>query len=80
MKQVPESDDDILRWPQVQPLTGAPHRSTVNRRERKGTFPKRIRLGPNSVGWRRGDIKKWIAERMADETTVPRPGQKKKTA
>ena len=25
--------------------------STINRKEKDGQFPRRVRLGPNSVGW-----------------------------
>jgi len=40
--------------------------TTVWRLERKGEFPKRLRLGPKSVGWRYGDVLRWI-ESKAEE-------------
>lgn len=35
------------------------------RYERAGLAPKRIRLGPNSIGWLKHEIDAWIAERAA---------------
>lgn len=36
------------------------------RMEKAGKFPKRIRLGPNRVGWSLGEIVEWIEARMAE--------------
>ena len=36
------------------------------RMEKAGKFPKRIRLGPNRVGWSLGEIVEWIETRMAE--------------
>jgi predicted DNA-binding transcriptional regulator AlpA len=33
--------------------------------EKRGQFPKRIRLGPNSVAWRLDEIQTWIETRSA---------------
>jgi prophage regulatory protein len=38
-------------------------RSAINRDEKAGLFPKRLRLGPNSVGWLEAEIRDWIASR-----------------
>lgn len=38
-----------------------PSRSQCFKRERDGTFPKRVRFGKNSVGWFISDIEEWIA-------------------
>ncbi len=32
----------------------------IARMEKAGTFPGRVRLGPNRVGWRLGDVLGWI--------------------
>ena len=42
-------------------------RTTVWRmtRDGSGSFPKPIRLGPNSVGWRESEIQEWIDSRKA---------------
>ncbi len=52
----------ILRFAEVTRVTGL-SRSTTSRRERRGDFPSRIRLGPNSVGWSDDEVRKWIDER-----------------
>jgi prophage regulatory protein len=38
--------------------------STVWRLERDGGFPSRVRLRPNSVGWREDEISQWIKSRI----------------
>ena len=35
-------------------------RSSLARWELKGHFPKRIKLGENSIGWRGDEIQKWF--------------------
>jgi len=38
-------------------------RMHLYRLERAGSFPKRLRLGPNSVGWLEEELDAWIRER-----------------
>ncbi len=38
-------------------------RTTRWRMERRGEFPKRVRLSPGRVGWRQADIEAWISSR-----------------
>lgn len=38
-------------------------RTTIYRMERAGTFPQRIRLGPNSVCWDPEQVAAWLATR-----------------
>jgi prophage regulatory protein len=38
----------------------------IYRLEKAGGFPKRVQLGPNSVGWVEAEIEAWIEQRMAD--------------
>jgi predicted DNA-binding transcriptional regulator AlpA len=40
-------------------------RSKVNlwRMRKDPTFPKPLRLGPQSIGYRKADLDKWLAER-----------------
>jgi prophage regulatory protein len=52
----------ILRRHQVERLTGLSY-STIFRKERRGEFPARIRLGPNSVGYRESEVLAWIDTR-----------------
>jgi len=45
---------------------------TIWRREKAGTFPRRVRLGPNAVGWIEEEIEAWCAERAAERDGPPR--------
>ncbi|EXF95592.1 DNA-binding protein [Pseudomonas fluorescens HK44] len=54
-----KSIDRFLRLDEVLHTTGL-GRNTVYRRIREGTFPKQIRIGPNSVAWRQSAIAKWM--------------------
>lgn len=40
-------------------------RTTRWRMERRGEFPKRVRLSPGRVGWHQADIEAWISSRAA---------------
>ena len=40
------------------------------RLERAGKFPRRLRLGPNKVGWSLREIEEWIEERK-EERSLP---------
>ena len=55
----------ILRKPEVEEKTGLSGQ-TIWRKERAGQFPRRIMLGPNSVGWLEAEIDEWIAARVAE--------------
>ncbi len=57
----------ILRLPTVLLRTGL-SRSTVYARVAKGTFPRQLSLGPNTVGWRETDIDTWIDGLTATRT------------
>jgi prophage regulatory protein len=35
------------------------------RLEKAGTFPRRIRLGTNRVGWVEAEVEEWLRERIA---------------
>ncbi|MFV0410739.1 MAG: helix-turn-helix transcriptional regulator [Paracoccus sp. (in: a-proteobacteria)] len=36
----------------------------IARLEKAGTFPKRIQLGPNRVGWLEAEVLDWLHERL----------------
>ncbi len=55
-----ENIDRFLRLDEVLHLTGI-GRNTVYRRIREGTFPKQVKIGPNSVAWRQSDIALWMS-------------------
>jgi prophage regulatory protein len=38
----------------------------IRRKEQEGTFPQRVRLGANRVGWSLNEILGWIAERKSE--------------
>ncbi|SFP38407.1 transcriptional regulator, AlpA family [Geopseudomonas sagittaria] len=59
-----ESIDRLMRLDEVLHTTGL-GRNTVYRRMREGTFPKQVKLGPNSVAWRQSDIATWMASLTA---------------
>ncbi|MBF0361982.1 MAG: AlpA family phage regulatory protein [Oligoflexia bacterium] len=37
--------------------------STIDRNEKKGEFPRRVRLSSRAVGWNEDDILDWIQKR-----------------
>jgi prophage regulatory protein len=52
----------VARIAEVMAQTGLP-RSSLYAKVKAGTFPKPIKLGTRSVGWRVDDIEGWIATR-----------------
>ena len=52
----------ILNAKQVTQITNL-SRVSLWRMERAGTFPQRINISPNRVGWREDDINEWIESR-----------------
>ena len=39
-------------------------RATIDRREKEGHFPQRVRLSPRRVAWKTEEIRAWIASRQ----------------
>jgi prophage regulatory protein len=54
----------FLRLPQVQARVGLSP-MTIWRREKARSFPRRVKLGPNSVAWVEEEIDQWCAARAA---------------
>lgn len=52
----------VLRTPQVMAATGL-SRMTIYRLEKRGQFPCRVQLSPNSVGWLQDQVDQWIRSR-----------------
>jgi predicted DNA-binding transcriptional regulator AlpA len=53
------------------------HDTTIDRWERAGVFPKRIVLGPNTVGWYEDELDAFAASRPRQvETGRPSPNPK----
>jgi prophage regulatory protein len=55
-----DMNERIVRRPQVESQTGL-SRSTIYSKMADGTFPKPVKLGENSVGWKESEIQNWIA-------------------
>lgn len=55
----------ILRTAKLQTYVGL-SRTTIWRLEKSGQFPKRVRLGQNSVGWLKGDVDNWLESRKGE--------------
>jgi predicted DNA-binding transcriptional regulator AlpA len=45
-------------------------RVSIWRRERRDEFPKRVRLGRNSVAWDLGEVEAWIGDQLARRNGV----------
>ena len=56
--------EQILSDNQVEERTSL-SRTTRWRKEQEGTFPKRVVISRNRVGWVASEIDQWIAERLA---------------
>ena len=41
----------------------------IDRLEKAGKFPKRVRLGPNRVGWIEQEVLDWLEHRIKDRPT-----------
>lgn len=51
-----------LRKPAVEVMVGL-SRTTIERLEKQGKFPRRILLSERAVGWDEGEILKWLEQR-----------------
>ena len=58
----------LIRRAEVLELTGLSVTS-LYRRMSEGTFPKAVRIGPNSVAWKSEDVDAWI--QAAAEGALP---------
>jgi prophage regulatory protein len=54
---------NVIRFPALRQKLGMVGRTTIFRWERDGKFPKRIKLGANSVGWLESEIESWLESR-----------------
>lgn len=52
--------DRIIRLPTVLSRSGL-SRSTVYRKMGDGTFPPKLKVSLNGVGWRESELNRWIA-------------------
>ena len=63
---VSAENDRFMRIAEVTRVT-ALSRNTIYKRMREGTFPKQVKLGPNSVAWLQSDISAWMTSVMPDK-------------
>ncbi|MBI2603134.1 MAG: AlpA family phage regulatory protein [Deltaproteobacteria bacterium] len=54
--------DRILREPEVLNLTGL-SRTTIWRLEKEGSFPRRVKISRQAVGWLFQQIQKWMEQK-----------------
>jgi prophage regulatory protein len=54
--------DRLLRWPEVERIVGY-SRMHISRLEKANNFPKRVQLGPNTVGWWESEVLDWARSR-----------------
>jgi prophage regulatory protein len=67
LQQGPPMESRLLRRAEVVARTGL-SQSTIDRRERAGTFPRRVRLGdaPQSpVAWSAAEVADWVERQLA---------------
>lgn len=63
--------DYFIREPETLRIAGNPSRQTLYNWERDGNFPKRRKIGPNSVAWLKSEIDQWIADRATGRSMNP---------
>ena len=45
-------------------------RSSLARWESTGSFPKRIKIGANSIGWRSDEVEQWLQDRSNNKLEI----------
>lgn len=58
----------ILRLPEVEAICGI-KRSSIRRLELAGKFPRRVKIGARSVGWKESEVREWQARLLNAELT-----------
>jgi prophage regulatory protein len=58
-----KSDKRLVRFPEVKERTGL-SRGTIWRYETAGLFPRRLRIGANTIAWLEADLDAWIEGHM----------------
>ena len=57
----------VLRYPQLKPEKGINYsRVHIDRLEKDGLFPRRIKLGQNAVAWFEDELDAWLEARRAE--------------
>ncbi len=61
----------ILRLPAVEEATDL-KKWTIYQKIKQGTFPRPVKLGPNSVGWLDSEVGDWQEKRIAERDGAKR--------
>ncbi len=61
----------VLRYRDLRKEKVSISRAQVDQLEAQGKFPKRVQLGPMSVGWVESEVDRWIEERAAARGETP---------
>lgn len=64
-----EQEDRIIRMDAVTLATGLSV-TTINRKEKAGEFPQRIKIGSRAVGWRLSSVQHWVEKRKENSPNV----------
>lgn len=57
----------IVRYSELKTRYGIPwSRMHIDRLEKNGKFPKRVRLGPGTVGWVEAEISGFVSAKLND--------------
>jgi prophage regulatory protein len=59
-------DPLLISFKEMSRLLGGISRSSIDRWESAGEFPKRIRIGENSVAWDFSQIQDWVKEKASN--------------
>ena len=60
----------VLRFSELHKLKGIPFsRMHIDRLEKAGNFPRRFKIGVNSVCWSEKEIDEWLEQRAAERRT-----------
>lgn len=62
-----EQEDRIIRMDAVTLATGLSV-ATINRKEKAGDFPQRLKLGTRAVGWRLSAVQQWVEKQKENRT------------
>lgn len=69
MFSMENNKEEFLRLKQVKSLIGL-CRSSIYNKINEGTFPRPVRLGPQSVAWLQSEVQLWMSERIADRDQI----------
>ena len=57
--------DRIMRLPEVQKQYVPYSKAHIDRLEKAGQFPSRVKIGPARIGWWESEILSWLASKRA---------------